>query len=190
MPTAVESKVLVTTTGSVLQESKCGGYAAILRYRNHEKELCKAVRDTTEEQIELLGLVVALETLKRPCRVEWISESKHANAAFAEAKKVCIGDWKPTVGETPCQWNPDLWRRLCREVDRHWIVRLESLDSASFRRVERCCQLASDAAFKIKRALDLQSTSSGVHPGMLCRHGRMEDICDICWMERTGGSLR
>ena len=101
-----------------------GGYGTILRYVDakgevHEKELSAGYDKTTNNRMELMGAIVGLEALNRPCDVEMFSDSQYVIKAFNDKwidgwiKK----GWK-TAGNKPVK-NVELWKRLLAAAEPH-----------------------------------------------------------------------
>ncbi len=119
-------EVTVYTDGSCSGNPGPGGWGAILIYGSHKKELSGGAAQTTNNRMELTGVITALEALKEPCRVELYSDSKYVIDALEkgwakswQAKGWVKGDKKPAL-------NPDLWEKLLRlceyhEVVLHWV---------------------------------------------------------------------
>ncbi|NLV93385.1 MAG: ribonuclease HI, partial [Candidatus Riflebacteria bacterium] len=86
-----------------------GGWGAILRYKNSEKELSGGEKETTNNRMELLGVISALETLKEPCDVEICTDSKYVVDAFEKKwlESWQVNGWK-TAGKKPVK-NRELW---------------------------------------------------------------------------------
>ena len=98
-----------------------GGWAAILKYGAAEKVMSGGAAETTNNRMELLGVISALEALKEPCRVELYSDSKYVIDALDKRwvwgwqKRGWIkSDKKPAL-------NPDLWERLLELCDYHTV---------------------------------------------------------------------
>ena len=118
--------VEIYTDGACSGNPGPGGWGAILRYAGREKELSGAERLTTNNRMELLGVITALEALREPCAVELYSDSKYVVDALEKGwargwqKKGWIkADKKPAL-------NPDLWARLLElsekhELHCHWV---------------------------------------------------------------------
>lgn len=118
--------VTVYTDGACSGNPGPGGWGAILRYNGKEKELSGAEKETTNNRMELLGVISALEALKEPCTVELYSDSKYVIDALSKGWAVSWrkkgwkkADKKPAL-------NPDLWARLLdlcdiHEVNCHWV---------------------------------------------------------------------
>ena len=99
-----------------------GGWGAILEYNNSRKELSGGEKQTTNNRMELTGVITALEALKEPCRVELYSDSKYVVDALQKGwaaswrKKGWIkADKKPAL-------NPDLWEKLLDLAEKHTVT--------------------------------------------------------------------
>ncbi len=128
-----------------------GGYGTILRYVDpkgevHEKELSAGYDRTTNNRMELMGAIVGLEALNKPCDVEMYSDSKYVISAFNEhwidnwLKK----GWK-TAGNKPVK-NVELWKRLLEAAEPHGIRWNWVKGHAGHSENERCDSLATTAA--------------------------------------------
>ena len=119
-------QVTIYTDGACSGNPGPGGWGAILRYGRFEKELSGGERQTTNNRMELLGAISALEALKEPCRVELYSDSKYLVDAMSQgwASRWQKNGWKRN--RTDPALNPDLWQRLldlCQThaVTFHWV---------------------------------------------------------------------
>ncbi len=118
--------ITIYTDGACSGNPGPGGFGAILRYNGQEKELSGGEALTTNNRMELLGVITALEALKEPCQVELYSDSKYVVDALSKGwaegwrKRGWIkSDKKPAL-------NPDLWARLleltaAHKVTCHWV---------------------------------------------------------------------
>ena len=118
--------VEIYTDGACSGNPGPGGWGAILRYAGREKELSGAEKLTTNNRMELLGVITALEALKEPCVVELYSDSKYVIDALDKgwAVKWRANGWKKADKKTAL--NPDLWERLLaltekHELHCHWV---------------------------------------------------------------------
>lgn len=128
-----------------------GGYGTLLRYVDaqgqvHEKELSQGFAETTNNRMELLGAIMGFEALKRPCAVDFYSDSQYVVKAFTDdwISGWIRRGWK-TAGKKPVK-NVDLWQRLIaavapHEVTYHWVR-----GHAGHAENERCDTLATTAA--------------------------------------------
>lgn len=130
------------TDGSALGNPGKGGYGIVLKAGKHYKELAQGYRLTTNNRMELLAVIVGLETIKIPkAKVAVYSDSKYVVEAVE--KKWVFGWEKKAFAKKK---NPDLWRRFLRiyrqhDVRFHWVK-----GHAGHTENERCDQLAVAAA--------------------------------------------
>ncbi len=117
--------VEIHTDGACSGNPGPGGWAAILAWKGREKELSGAEPATTNNRMELLAAIRALEVLKRPMRVRIYTDSEYLRRGMSE----WLAGWKRrgwrTAGKKPVK-NRDLWERLdelCRrhEVEWRWL---------------------------------------------------------------------
>jgi ribonuclease HI len=113
-------KVEVFTDGACRGNPGPGGWGAILRHAAREKELYGAERETTNNRMELMAAICALETLKRPCEVALTTDSQYVRQGIT----AWIANWKrngwKTSDKKPVK-NQDLWERLDLAVRRHQV---------------------------------------------------------------------
>lgn len=97
-----------------------GGWGVLLRAKGKERELCGGEAHTTNNRMELMAAIAALETLTRPCKVRLHTDSKYVLQGLTE----WLPGWKQrgwkTASKQPVK-NDDLWRRLDDAVTRHHI---------------------------------------------------------------------
>ncbi len=112
-------QVMVYTDGACSGNPGPGGWGAILRYKDMEREMSGGEAKTTNNRMELLGVISALEALKEPCIVELWSDSRyvidwlHKGVAGSWRRRGWIkSDKKPAL-------NSDLWERLLELTERH-----------------------------------------------------------------------
>jgi ribonuclease HI len=118
-------QVTIFTDGACSGNPGPGGWGAILIHGATEKELCGGEPGTTNNRMELMAAIQALEALKKPCRVELHTDSRYVMDGINE----WIRGWKArgwkTAAKAPVK-NEDLWRRLDEarlrhEVDWRWV---------------------------------------------------------------------
>jgi ribonuclease HI len=128
-----------------------GGYGAVLQYVDsrgelHEREYSQGYKRTTNNRMELMAAIVALEALNRPCEVELYSDSKYLTDAFNQ--KWIDGwirkGWKRGKNE-PVK-NVDLWKRLLKVAKPHSIRFIWVKGHDGHPENERCDRLATSAA--------------------------------------------
>ena len=112
--------VEIFTDGACSGNPGPGGWGAIMRYNGHEKELSGGEACTTNNRMELLAAIVALESLKRPCAVALFTDSQYLQKGIAE----WLPTWKRknwrTAAGNPVK-NRDLWERLDSLINLHEV---------------------------------------------------------------------
>jgi ribonuclease HI len=112
--------VEIFTDGACRGNPGPGGWGAILRYAGQEKELYGGERDTTNNRMELMAAIMALESLKRGCQVRLTTDSEYVKKGISE----WMHAWKRrgwrTADKKPVK-NKDLWLRLDAAVQQHDI---------------------------------------------------------------------
>ena len=141
-----DSTVLAFSDGAALGNPGPGGYGVILKYGEASKELSGGYRYTTNNRMELLGAIVALETLKRQCRVILTTDSRYVVDSISEgwAEKWRANGWRRTRRGKAL--NSDLWARLLDVASRHDVTFKWVRGHAGHPENERCDQLANEAA--------------------------------------------
>lgn len=95
-----------------------GGWGVLLRYNGHEKRLHGGEPETTNNRMELMAAIQALESLSRPCEVHLTTDSTYVQKGISE----WLANWKArgwkTAAKKPVK-NVDLWQRLDAAVQRH-----------------------------------------------------------------------
>ena len=141
----MSDKVEIFTHGSCLGNPGPGGYGALLRYKGHEKALSEGFFLTTNNRMELLAAIVALETLKRPCNIVLTTDSQYVRQGITQ----WIHNWKRRgwrkADKSPVV-NVDLWQRLDSAITRHQIDWQWVKGHAGHPENERCDELARAAA--------------------------------------------
>ncbi|WWP00154.1 MAG: ribonuclease HI [Candidatus Dasytiphilus stammeri] len=117
--------VNIFTDGSCLRNPGPGGYGIILHYGEYKKSLSAGFYLTTNNRMELIAVIVALELLKKRCMVQITTDSRYVQQGI----KYWIYNWKKThwltYNKHPVK-NIDLWKRLDKtlnnhEIQWHWI---------------------------------------------------------------------
>ena len=143
--------VTVFTDGACSGNPGPGGWAAILQYGGAEKVLSGGAADTTNNRMELLGVISALEALKEPCRVELYSDSKYVIDAL---QKRWVWGWKSRgwiKSDKKPALNRDLWERLLPLVEKHEMIYHWIKGHAETEENNRCDQLAVAESKKFQR---------------------------------------
>ena len=138
-------QISLFTDGSCLGNPGPGGYGAILIYKQHQKELAQGYRLTTNNRMELMAAIVALEALKEQCEVILSTDSQYVRQGITQ----WIHNWKKrgwkTADKKPVK-NVDLWKRLDAALGPHQIKWEWVKGHAGHPENERCDELARTAA--------------------------------------------
>ncbi len=112
--------VFIYADGSCRGNPGPGGWAALLRYQEREKEISGGVRDTTNNRMELMAAIRALASLKEACSIDFFTDSQYVQKGITEWLK----NWKKrnwrSSNNKPVK-NADLWQQLDQETQRHRI---------------------------------------------------------------------
>ena len=139
---AEKKKVFLFTDGACSGNPGPGGWAAILRYGEAEKELSGGEADTTNNRMELMGAIEGLAALREPCRVVLTSDSKYLVDAVT---KGWVYGWKKKgwkKSDNSPALNVDLWERLLPLLQKHEVEFNWVKGHAGHPENERCDQLA------------------------------------------------
>ncbi|MGZ8189699.1 MAG: ribonuclease HI [Methylococcaceae bacterium] len=114
------NSVIIYTDGACRGNPGPGGWGVMLNYKGKVKELYGGEKNTTNNRMELMATITALEILTRPCVVQINSDSKYVLQGITE----WMPNWKKrgwkTASKTPVK-NEDLWRRLDAVIGKHQI---------------------------------------------------------------------
>ena len=122
---AAKTLVSIFTDGACSGNPGPGGWGVILRWADHERELSGGEMHTTNNRMELLAAISALEALKRPCSIDLHTDSQYLRLGITQ----WIHGWKRngwrTADRKPVK-NADLWQRLeaaiaCHDMRWHWV---------------------------------------------------------------------
>ncbi len=114
------AEVVIFTDGSCRGNPGPGGWGAILTYGGHEREIWGGEAHSTNNRMELMAAIQALEALKRPCRVELHTDSQYVRNGVTQ----WLSLWKARGWRTMTKGavkNEDLWRRLDAANSRHQV---------------------------------------------------------------------
>jgi ribonuclease HI len=146
--------VTIYTDGACTGNPGPGGYGAVLLYDHHRHEISEGFRRTTNNRMELMAIISALELLKSPCQVmlytdsQYISDSINKGWVYRWKKN----GWKRSPREKAL--NIDLWIRILQLFEKH-RVRIEWLRGhAGNRENEKADQLATSAIKKKTLRID------------------------------------
>ncbi|TVQ28768.1 MAG: ribonuclease HI [Wenzhouxiangella sp.] len=137
--------IRVWTDGACLGNPGPGGWGALLRWNGHERELSGGEAATTNNRMELMAAIQALEALKRPSVVDLTTDSQYVRKGMLE----WMANWKRngwrTASKKPVK-NDDLWKRLDAAVARHEVRWHWVKGHSGHPENERADELASTAA--------------------------------------------
>ncbi|MBP5470442.1 MAG: ribonuclease HI [Candidatus Riflebacteria bacterium] len=128
-----------------------GGWGAILRFKGIEKELSGGEEETTNNRMELLAVINALEKLKEPCKVKITTDSKYVCDAFLKnwLYSWLKNGWK-TANKKPVK-NRELWERLLELSKKHELSWFWIKGHDGHPENERCDKLAVEARMKFSK---------------------------------------
>lgn len=138
-------KIRLITDGSCLGNPGPGGWACILRFNEHKKELSGGVPDTTNNRMEILAAIKGLEALKERCEVEIVTDSEYLKNGITQ----WVAGWKKrgwmTASKQPVK-NRELWERLDELTQQHITTWSWTKGHATHEDNNRCDELAQAAA--------------------------------------------
>ncbi|OEK00476.1 ribonuclease HI [Roseivirga sp. 4D4] len=134
--------IVIYTDGSSRGNPGPGGYGTVMKYKEHRKEMSQGYRKTTNNRMELLAVIIGLESLKvEKAKVKVYSDSKYV---IDSVEKGWLWNWmkKDFKGKK----NKDLWLRFAEIYKKHYVTFQWVKGHAGIPENERCDQLAVDAA--------------------------------------------
>lgn len=134
--------VEIFTDGACSGNPGAGGYGVILRYGTHEKELSGGSSDTTNNRMELTGVIVGLSALKEPCKVILTTDSKYV---VDSVTKKWVYNWQKKNwirSKNEPVPNTDLWKQLLPLLEKHDVTFNWVKGHAGHPENERCDSLA------------------------------------------------
>jgi ribonuclease HI len=140
------SSVIIYTDGAAEPNPGPGGYGVVLISGKHRKELSGGFRKTTNNRMELMGVIVGLEALSKRCRVTLFSDSKYV---VDSVERGSVHRWKKNNWyrtKTDKAKNSDLWERFLTVFEKHVVKFKWAKGHAGVPENERCDELAVAAA--------------------------------------------
>ncbi len=141
----MQKHVEIFTDGSCLGNPGPGGYGAVLKYKGTSKELSQGYKLTTNNRMEMLATIVALQSLKEPCTVTLTTDSQYVRQGITQ----WISKWQKNNWKTASRQdvkNVDLWKQLYAENQRHKVQWNWVKGHSGHIENERCDDLARQAA--------------------------------------------
>lgn len=130
------------TDGAALGNPGPGGYAVIMRYKQHQKEIAKGFRLTTNNRMELMAVIEGLRQLKKPS--QWVTVYTDSRYVVDAIEKGWLTKWQGRNFRQVA--NADLWQQLIPLLQLHHVHFIWVKGHAGHPENERCDQLASTAA--------------------------------------------
>ena len=113
-----KESVVIYTDGACSGDPGPGGWGSVLLYRGHRRELSGGEAETTNNRMEMMAVIQALETLSRPCDIVLHTDSTYVMKGMTE----WLEQWKNrgwrTASKAPVK-NVELWQRLEKSIERH-----------------------------------------------------------------------
>ena len=141
----MQKQIEIFTDGSCLGNPGQGGIGILLCYKQHEKQISKGYFLTTNNRMELLAVIEALNTLKEPCTVKLHSDSQYMKNGITQ----WIFNWKKNNWKTSnnkAVKNQDLWIQLDQAIRKHQIQWQWVKGHSGHRENEICDELAKRGA--------------------------------------------
>jgi ribonuclease HI len=141
-------EVIVYTDGACSHNPGPGGWAAVLMYKEHHKEISGGEEVTTNNRMELTAVIEALSRLKEPCRVKVHSDSAYIVNCMQQKwyEKWAKNGWM-TSGKKPVE-NQDLWKKLLALMEKHDVEFVKVKGHSNVTWNNRCDELARAAVPK------------------------------------------
>jgi ribonuclease HI len=138
--------VTVYTDGACSGNPGPGGYGTVLIYNAHRKEISKGFKQTTNNRMEISGVIAGLEALREPCAVTLYSDSRYVVDAIKKgwARRWRANGWMRNKEEPAL--NADLWEKLLPLLEKHRVKFKCVKGHAGNKENERCDELARQAA--------------------------------------------
>ncbi len=149
----MKKTVTLYTDGACSGNPGIGGYGGILIYGEHSREYSGAEKETTNNRMEVTAVIVGLQRIKYPCKVEIYSDSAYTDNAFVNGwiyawKKA---GWKKADGKAVL--NVDLWEQLYELVKIHEVTFHKVAGHADNALNNRCDELARGAITEFRKTL-------------------------------------
>lgn len=144
-------QITIYTDGACHGNPGPGGFGVVMIFGAHRKELSGGFRKTTNNRMELMAVITALDTLKEPCSVRLYSDSRYVVESFmaGSARRWRANGWMRDRKNKAL--NADLWERVLVLAEKHQVEMVWVEGHAGNPENERCDQLSVQAA----RARDL-----------------------------------
>jgi ribonuclease HI len=141
-------RVIIYTDGSCLGNPGPGGWAAVLAWGESKKEISGGLAETTNNRMELMAAIKALQSLKKSCQVDLYTDSRYLHDAL---QKGWLRRWQKNGWQTSAKnpvKNQDLWQKLQRLLDRHQVDLYWVQAHQGQKENELCDRLAKEQAMR------------------------------------------
>ena len=145
------NRVEIFTDGACSGNPGPGGWGAILRFRGRTRELSGGEADTTNNRMEMLAAISALEALTRPCAVDLFTDSSYLKGGITQWIHAWRRNGWKTADKKPVK-NADLWQRLLASAERHDVAWHWVKGHAGYEANERADELAREGMAPFKPA--------------------------------------
>ena len=147
--------VIIYTDGACSGNPGPGGWAAVLIYNQHVKEISGYNKSTTNNRMELFAVIQALRSLKERCHVDIHVDSAYVVEAFQSGwiQTWQQNNWKRKTGEIK---NLDLWRALVGECVNHEVNFIKVKGHSDVHYNNRCDELARKEIEKCKSLIEIE----------------------------------
>lgn len=138
-------KIDIYTDGACSGNPGAGGWAAILMFNGHKKEISGYDKQTTNNRMEIFAVIQGLRALKEPCEVRVFTDSTYVADAFL---KEWVKEWQDNGWKTASKQevkNIDLWKALIYEVNKNRVTFFKVKGHADNEYNNRCDCLAREA---------------------------------------------
>ncbi len=149
-------QVLAYTDGACRGNPGPGGWGVVLRYRQHERELFGGELQTTNNRMELMAAIKALEALQKPCAVRICTDSQYLLKGITEWLPNWIRRNWTTAARTPVK-NEDLWRQLMRAQQPHRVEWEWVKGHSGHPENERADRLANRGIDELAASMDMKN---------------------------------
>lgn len=138
-------EILIYTDGACSGNPGPGGWGAVLIYGEHRKELSGGEKNTTNNRMEILAVIKALDQLKEPCTVKIYSDSAYVVNCFQQnwIQNWQKNGWKNSKKQ-PVE-NQDLWKQLLALMEKHQVEYIKVKGHSDNELNNRCDFLAREA---------------------------------------------
>jgi ribonuclease HI len=158
----MSGKISIYTDGAARGNPGPGGYGVLMLAGKHRKEISGGFRETTNNRMELLAVIIGLEALKNPgSTVTIYTDSKYVADAVT---KGWVFNWEKKGFKK--KKNPDLWRRFLLIYPKHNITFQWVEGHAGIPGNERCDELAVEASYKSDLDIDVEYEESTIDPSL------------------------